>query len=219
VTIRAYVSADRAAVRELCCEAAYGDVPLESFYPDRVLFADLMTRYYLKWEPGSSWVVVAEGRVVGYLLGCGDSRRQRRVQLTRVVPAALAGFVRRGGLWNGATWRLLAANLGRRSIWSATRSAGFDHDRYPAHLHVGLDAEFRGRHLGHRLVEAFLAQLSAAGVPGVHAVVLAENAPAGRFFERLGFCPLAHGPALRRPGQAGAPGKIVYGRSLAGRPA
>jgi len=141
------------------------------------------------------------------------------VQLTRVVPAALAGFVRRGGLGNKATWRLLAANLGRLSTWSATwsatRSAGFDPDRYPAHLHVGLDAAFRGRHLGRRLVEAFLSRLAAGGVPGVHAVVLAENAPAGRFFERLGFRPLAHGPALRRPGQAGAPGKVVYGRSLA----
>ena len=220
MTLRPYVPADRTAVRELCCSAAYGDVPLESFYPDRVLFADLMTRYYLEWEPGSSWVAEADGRLVGYLLGCGDTRRQHRVQLTRVVPAALAGFVRRGGLWNGATWRLLAANLGRLSTRSATpRSAGFDPDRYPAHLHVGLDAAFRGRHLGRRLVEAFLAQLSAAGVPGVHAVVLAENAPAGRFFERLGFRPLAHGLALRRPGQAGAPGKIVYGRSLTGRPA
>jgi ribosomal protein S18 acetylase RimI-like enzyme len=208
--VRPYAPADTVAVRELCCAAAYGDVPLESFYPDPVLFADLMTRYYLEWEPESSWAAAVDGRVVGYLLGCRDSRRQRRVQLTRVVPAALAGFLRRGGLWKRATWRLLAANLGRLPAGDL----GLDDDRYPAHLHVGLDGAFRGLHLGRRLVETFLAQLSAAGVPGVHAVVLAENARGGRFFERLGFRPLARGPALRRPGQGGAPGKVVYGRSL-----
>jgi ribosomal protein S18 acetylase RimI-like enzyme len=214
VTLRPYTPADRAAVRELCCDAAYGDVPLESFYPDRALFADLMTCYYLEWEPESSWVAEADGRVVGYLLGCRDTRRQRRVQLTRVVPAALAGFVRRGGLANGATWRLLGANLGRLPAGSTGFGTGFDHAGYPAHLHAGLDGAYRGRGLGRRLVEAFLAQLREAGVPGVHAVVLAENAGAGRFFARLGFRPLARGPALCRPGQADAPEKVVYGRRL-----
>ncbi len=221
MTIRPYaphLPGERAAVRQLCCDAAYGDVPLESFYPDRALFADLMTRYYLDWEPGSSWVAAAppgDGRIVGYLLGCADSRRQRRVELTRVVPAALAGFVRRGGLAKGATWRLLAANL----LQPLEGSTSFDPRRYPAHLHLGLDPAHRGQGLGGRLVESFLAQLRTAGVPGVHAVVLAENRRGGRFFERLGFRPIARGAALRRPGQPGTPAKIVYGMEIRGAPA
>jgi ribosomal protein S18 acetylase RimI-like enzyme len=223
VTIRPYASpsldtpGDRAAVRELCCEAAYGDIPLESFYPDRALFADLSTRFYLDWEPGSSWVATTaetDGRVVGYLLGAADSRRQRRVQIARVVPVALAGFVLRGGLAKGATWRLLAANLGRLVPRGGSGGGRFDADRYPAHLHLGLDPAQRGKGLGGRLVETFLAQLRAAGVPGVHAVVLAENGRGRRFFARLGFRPLAESAALRRPGQPGEPTKIVYGRPL-----
>ena len=95
----------------------------------------------------------------------------------------------------------------------------FDPDSYPAHLHLGLDPAQRGRGLGGRLVETFLAQLRAAGVPGVHAVVLAENGRGGRFFERLGFRPIAEGAALRRPGQPGRPRKIVYGKTLGGVPA
>lgn len=207
--LRPYAPSDRAAVRELCCATAYGEARLASFFPDRELFADLMTRYYLEWEPESAWVAEVEGRAVGYLLGCRDTRRQRRVQATRVVPAALAGFVRRGGLVKRATWRLVGANLRL-----PRRGERFDEERYPAHLHVGLDAEHRGMDLGHRLVEAFLGELRAAGVPGVHAVVLAENAGGRHFFEQLGFAPLARGWALRRPGQARAPRKIVYGRTV-----
>jgi len=215
VDIRPYHPADRRAVRELCVEAAYGDVPLASFHPDPELFADLMTRYYLEWEPESSWVAAVEGRVVGYLNGCRETRRQRRVQISRVLPAALAGFVARGGLWKAATWRLLRANFGRFPAHAVPAlPADFTPDRYPAHLHLGLDAQHRGRDLGHRLVEAFLAQLREARVPGVHAVVLGENTGAAHFFEQLGFQPLAEGAALRRPGQEEAPHKIVYGRRL-----
>lgn len=214
MTIRPYAPqthpGDRATVRELCSAVAYGDTPLESFYPDRALFADLMTRYYLDWEPESAWVAEAEGRVVGYLLGCHDSRRQHRVQIARVVPTALAGFVLRGGLFRRRTWRLVGSNLFRLPGVGER----FDLKAYPAHLHLGIDAANRGSGLGPSLVETFLAQLREAGVPGVHAVVLAENEGAGRFFARLGFRPLARGPALRRPGQPGAPEKVVYGRKL-----
>jgi ribosomal protein S18 acetylase RimI-like enzyme len=207
--LRPYAPVDRAAVRALCCETAYGEVPLESFFPDRDLFADLMTGYYLEGEPESAWVAETAGRVVGYLLGCRDTRRQRRVQAARVVPAALAGFARRGGLVRMATWRLVSANLRL-----PRRGERFAEERYPAHLHLGLDAEHRGKDLGHRLVAAFLGQLRQAGVPGVHAVVLAENSGGRHFFEQLEFQPLARGRALRRPGQARAPRKIVYGRRL-----
>ena len=207
--LRPYAAADRAAVRELCCATAYGEAGLGSFFPDRELFADLMTRYYLEWEPASAWVAEAGGRVVGYLLGCRDTRRQRRVQVARVVPAALAGFVRRGGLARMATWRLVGVNLRL-----PRRGERFAEELYPAHLHLGLDAEHRGMDLGHRLVEAFLGQLREAGEPGVHAVVLAENAGGRHFFEQLEFRPLARGRALRRPGQERAPRKIVYGRRI-----
>lgn len=220
--IRPYEAGDREALRRLCRAAAYGERPLATVFPDEELFADLMTRYHTDWEPGSTLVARGEASadgLAGYLCGARDTRRQRRVQAVRIVPAALLRFTLRGGLLRRATWRLIGANsdriLPRRGLGS-----GELEPLYPAHLHIALAREARGRGLGRRLVEAFLAQLAAAGIPGVHAVVREENAGAGRFFERLGFRAIARGPALRIPGDPRpGPYKVIYGRSISARSA
>jgi len=218
IAVQPYAPADRGALRRLCCEAAYGEVPLASFFPDGELFADLMTAYYLEREPASTLVAragTASGsKLAGYLCGARDTRRQRRVQALAVAPAALLRFAARGGLLSRRTWKLVRSNLGLFLPGGPGGRAGrLSLERYPAHLHLALRRDARGRGLGRRLVEAFLERLAAAGVPGVHAVVREENAGARRFFERLGFRPLERSPALRL---AEAPGsfKMAYGRDL-----
>ena len=57
---------------------------------------------------------------------------------------------------------------------------------YPAHLHVNLAPQFRGRGLGGRLVERFIADAAAAGAPGVH-VTTSRGARNVAFYERNGF--------------------------------
>lgn len=58
--------------------------------------------------------------------------------------------------------------------------------RYPAQLHVNLDAARRGRGIGARLVDAFVAQARAAGAPGVH-VVTTRGARNVGFYLANGF--------------------------------
>ena len=73
--IRVYRPDDRDAVRTVACDTADRGEPVEGFFRDREVFADLLTRYYTDWEPQSLWVAEAEGRVIGYLTGCLDTRR------------------------------------------------------------------------------------------------------------------------------------------------
>lgn len=58
--------------------------------------------------------------------------------------------------------------------------------RYPAHLHINLDESARNRGTGGRLVEAFTAEVRAAGLPGVH-VVTGRGMRNVSFYERLEF--------------------------------
>jgi len=59
-------------------------------------------------------------------------------------------------------------------------------DRYRAHLHINLAPQFRGAGLGVRLMEAFLKDVSAAGLHGAHVVTGAKSRNVS-FYQRCGF--------------------------------
>ena len=213
VHVRPYEARDRAAVRQICADTADAGQPVESFFPDREVFADLLTNYYTQFEPQSTFVADNGGEVVGYLTGCLDTKRFLSLMKWRIVPAVLVKALLRGTLWHPQTMRLLRANLG---LWfKSGHRTGPTLDDYPAHLHVNLRKGFRGQRLGQRLVAAFCERASAAGVRGIHAGVSAENAPARHFFEQLGFVELHGEPRLRKPdGSGDILYTIIYARTI-----
>jgi GNAT superfamily N-acetyltransferase len=79
-------------------------------------------------------------------------------------------------------------------------------DRYPAQLHVNLDAAWRGRGIGAELVAAFVRQAQAAGCPGVHVVT-------GRGARNVGFY-LANGFATRGHSKGDGSDLLFLGRDL-----
>ena len=62
-----------------------------------------------------------------------------------------------------------------------------DLTQYPAHLHINVDAAWRGAGAGRRLMEAYLAQLLSLGVPGVHLRTTSLNTAAVALYTRIGF--------------------------------
>ena len=79
--------------------------------------------------------------------------------------------------------------------------------RYPAHLHVNIDAGCRGQRIGERLVEVLCELLAFEGLAGVHVVTGREQRNVG-FYRRLGFDELGHVPR-------GATEVLFLGRRLA----
>lgn len=61
---------------------------------------------------------------------------------------------------------------------------------YPAHLHINLDEAWRNRGIGRRLIDAFAAQVRAAGHPGFHVVTGATSRNVS-FYTRAGFAEIA----------------------------
>jgi GNAT superfamily N-acetyltransferase len=60
-------------------------------------------------------------------------------------------------------------------------------DRYPAHFHIDLLPDYRGRGYGRRLVERLLTDLQEADVAGVHVGMVTANTAARQFYDRVGF--------------------------------
>ncbi len=213
VVVRPYEPRDRAAVRQICCDTADVGKPLGALFPDREVVADVVTRYYTDVESQATWVAVCQDRVIGYLTGCLDSRRYQQVMTWRVVPRALMKGVLRGALGFPHTWRLLGAAT---QTW---RRGGFDRrialEAYPAHLHINLQQDFRGQHVGRQLVERFIEQVKATGKRGIHVGVNGENVVACRFFEQLGFTLLSRHPVVPPTGDAARHHEtVIYGKSL-----
>ena len=193
--VRPYEPDDRAAVRRICYVTGYMGEPVDWQWSDAESFADLFTLYYTDGEPESALVVEIDGEVVGYLLGCEDTRRAWN-------PAGIIGrhFWRRGLALRPGTapmvWRALGDGLAdgvRRRLPSPVIDP-----RWPAHLHIDLLHRARGQGVGRALVHRWLESLRAMDVPGCHLETMAENTSAIAFFESMGF--RRRGEPARAPG-------------------
>jgi len=212
VTIRHYEPRDRPAVRQIACDTADRGEPA-SFFSDREVFADILTRYYTDFEPQSLWVADHAGQSVGYLSGCLDDHRYQRVMAWSVVPAAVGRVIARGALAHRETWRLLEALVRTWRSGEFHQPAALAH--YPAHLHINIQQGFRGQQIGPRLVERFVEQARAAGVSGIHAGVHEDNLLARRFFERLGFAQLGRYAVVLPDGETyRTSNTIVFGKQM-----
>lgn len=213
VVIRAFEARDRNAVRHICCETADCGKPMESFFHDRGFVTDLVTRYYTDFDSGSTWVAERNGQVVGYLTGCLDTRRQRRVTGWRIAPAALLAAIGRGVLAQRETWRMLVAMV--KTLMRGGSRTAVPLDRFTAHVHINLLPAARGHHAGRRLMERFFEHAKQAGTPGVHAAVRADNESGCRFFERMGFVELSRAPMVLPVGDTEiTTATVVYGKEL-----
>jgi ribosomal protein S18 acetylase RimI-like enzyme len=191
--IRAYQPHDRDAIRRIAFETGYMGESIAWLWRDRESFADLITRYYTDREPESSFVAERDGAVVGYLTGCVDSARARGSSTREIGRLLLRGALFAPGF---------GAFLGRAALDSLRDRSGaaevLSDPRWPAHLHIDLLPEARGRGLGRRLMEQWLARLASLGSPGLHLGTFAENHAALRFFEGCGFA--RHGAPRLAPG-------------------
>ena len=204
VVVRPYAVGDRARVRWICHQTGYMGDPAGWMWRDQESFSALFCDWWIDHQPTSALVAELDGVVAGYLLGCEDSRQVREGS------AFVKQFVGRGCCLRPGTapmmWRMLAdaAVLGARKqlpvrVWDR---------RWPAHLHINLLPECRGRGAGARLMRTWLDSLKAQAVPGCHLQTTLENTRAVRFFESAGF--EKHGPATPEPGFRSPDGKRLH---------
>lgn len=182
--VRPYRPADRAALCRICYDCGLMGESIDPLFGSEALFTDYWMTYYLEFEPEAAFVATEDDVPVGYLVGCTDTRRFEDVQRTVVWPRLYRRFFT--GRY-GVPVRLL------RFMWRTLRSQVRDTplepplDAYPAHLHMNLAAEYRGRGHGARLMERYLEYLRTRGVPGVHLITTDRNTVAVPFYERRGF--------------------------------
>jgi GNAT superfamily N-acetyltransferase len=183
MTIRPYTYADRDSVHHIAANTAFFGDPVEIFLDDRQAFCDAFPTYYTDQEPEHAWVACIEEDVVGFLLGCVDTNRQRawfRKALPGMIGRAMRGVYRISKRTLNYTAQITRAAL--RGEFTHVDLAS-----YPAHLHINLETCSRGLGLGRRLIETYLDQLRSLGVPGVHLETTSQNEAACHLYRKAGF--------------------------------
>lgn len=179
--IRNFQPGDRARVRELCCETGFLGHPIDPVFEDRELFADYLTAYYTDWEPESSWVLLVNGEIRGYLLGSRHPLKQQTYNFYNNIALFLRGIVRYPKYTEASKkfvrWILTQA-------WREVPAI----PRCRAHFHINLLADARQVATSRALVDSYLKYLHTCGEKAVYGqVVVFEDRRGTKMFERYGF--------------------------------
>jgi ribosomal protein S18 acetylase RimI-like enzyme len=184
LAIRPYLSEDRQSLFKIGGDTAFFGAPIEAYMEDRNAFLDAFYAYYTDLEPEHSWVASVNGQVVGFLTGCVDTRVHNKKIQSVIIPR-MAGNLLHGRYHFGKRsiryFSGLLEGLLRREF---TR---VDLEIYPAHLHINVDAAWRGFKLGQRLMEAYLGQLRGLRISGVYLDTTSLNETACHLYEKMGF--------------------------------
>ena len=189
VTIRNYHKEDRSAVRSIAWDTAFMGEPASAFFASRETLESFLTLYFTDYEPESCFVAEAKGVVIGYLIGTKQSAALEEVFKGRILWPLLLGAIARGECFNFKNLR-----FGFHSLVSLFNKEFRDPDvsrEYPATLHINLHREYRGRHIGSRLMSAYFDYLRSAHVRGAHLATMSRHA--AQFFEQQGFILLHQG--------------------------
>lgn len=172
---------DRARIRELCCQTGFLGNPIDPVFEDRQLFADYLTAYYTDWEPESSFVLLVNGEIRGYLLGSRQPFRQQVYNFYNNIALFLRGIFRYRN-YNAASKKFVRWVL--TQAWKEVPVA----PKRTAHFHINLLADARQIATTHALVDTYLKYLHAHGEKKVYGqMVVFEDRRSTKMFERYGF--------------------------------
>jgi hypothetical protein len=180
-TVREYQSADRDAIRGLCCQTGFLGKPIDPVFEDRELFADFLTDYYLSCEPDSAFVVTINDAVKGYLLGCRFPRRHQLFSVRQSVSLGAKALFRlpRYNAESRRYIRWIAFNAWRE-VPDAPRDVG--------HFHMNFSPELKRIAVFRAVLERYLRFLADHGVKQISAqMVTFDERRTLYLFERYGF--------------------------------
>jgi len=180
-SLRPFQASDRARIRELCCETGFLGKAIDPVFEDREIFADYLTAYYTDWEPESSFVLLVNDDIRGYLLGSRHPLRQQLYNLGNNVALFLRGIFRYPR-YNVASKKFVQWIL--RQAWREVPAA----PRRTAHFHINLLADARTVAHTRALVDSYLKYLHDHGEKRVFGqMVVFDDRRGAKMFERYGF--------------------------------
>ncbi len=201
--IRTFEESDRNELLSLFGRAAR-ESPGESLWGHEVSEASVYLVPYMDMETDSLFIALEGGTITGYLTGCIDS--------SRFPPESerIANAIREYRLmyrFRTVTFFLRSLfDIAGTTIARQPQIGDFQDPRWPAHLHINVVPEVRGKGVAAALMNRWLDRLREVRSQGCYLQTLEENTRAVRFFERMGFSKFGATPLV--------PGLRYHGRRV-----
>jgi ribosomal protein S18 acetylase RimI-like enzyme len=145
------------------------------------LVGDIYAAPYLLHQPEFAYVLIAEEKVVGYLLGVLDTRTFENELAAKYWSAAKAKYQQLEVEITPADQELLV---------ELSKQGFSNHElitKFPSHLHIDIVDSHQGAGYGKAMIAFLLAELKAAGSAGVHLHMSVSNDRARAFYKKFGF--------------------------------
>jgi GNAT superfamily N-acetyltransferase len=171
VVVREFQEKDRQRVREIARNTGQKGNPTSVFFEDEEVIPIIFADYYMDYEPESCFVAEADGEVIGYMLGCKDTRKYHRVLMWKIAPRLILRVV----------WKILTLQYRQKRtyltlLWLVTRAwrevPSTPIDQYPAHVHINVETKHRRSGAATKLANRMVAHFKEAGVKGLHGIIV-----------------------------------------------
>jgi GNAT superfamily N-acetyltransferase len=183
VIIRKARKSDEKGIMEVCYKTGYMGEPITYQFLDKKLFGYLFCLYYPRYEPENCFVAEDDGKIVGYILGSPNTKRQDRMFLAKIGWRILFRvlFVTS---WHYSKDIKLFIHFAR--LPRSDPHLGVD-TKYPAHLHIDILDNYQRKGIGSRLMKKFEDRMRKLGVRGIHLGTSEGNFKAVPFYKKWGY--------------------------------
>ncbi|MBN1540527.1 GNAT family N-acetyltransferase [candidate division KSB1 bacterium] len=185
--IRSFHPSDLVDLYRICLLTGDSGKDASELYTHPELLGQIYAAPYAVCEPDLCFVLTADGKPSGYILGTRDTERFNQRCQVDWFPVLQQRYAKPAADDASPDARLIAMI-----------HSGFKRDPdladYPAHLHIDLLPEAQGQGMGRRLMQTFFSRLADLGVPAVHLGVGKKNESAIAFYNHIGFVRLKEEP-------------------------
>jgi len=192
LVIRKFENKDRNEVRSISHDTAFMGRSAGLFFEGKEIICDALNLYFTDYEPESCFVAEIDSVIAGYLIGAKNKIAAERIFREKIVFPLFWKALRSGAFLNKKNL-IFIYNCLKALINGGLRTPDFTKE-YPATLHINIKEEFRGKHIGKALINAYLDYLKRENISGVHLATLSRAG--ADFFSKQSFQLLFEG---RRP--------------------
>ncbi len=181
VVLRSATAADLPDLLRICLQTGDSGKDATHLHKLPELVGDIYVAPYVLHQPDFAYALIADNKVVGYLLGVLDTQAFENTLAQGYWSTTKAKYVQVDSEITASDQDLLK-DLAKQGFSDPALIAN-----YPSHLHIDILESHQSAGYGKAMIAYLLDELKTAGSTGVHLHMSSKNDRARAFYKKFGF--------------------------------